>query len=179
MTNLLDANVKCRLCGCRLNESEDDDFSTSVCCSCSTRPEAKRLDVGTLPQSELRKDIGNQAPARGFTPAEKALIRKVHGYMPTAQLLSILNERLICDLGPDAGLYTLDQLTAEIGDLTPVTPAGGHDWGSLRKLLAKARRDGLLELISEQTINDFAVVFSLNAKQVLNLKDIVLPAKEM
>lgn len=117
--------------------------------------------------------------ARDFTPAEKALIRKVHGYMSSMQLLDILNERLACDLGPDAAPYTMDQLTVEIGDVIQTAPAGGHDWGGLRKLLSKAKREGLLDLISEQTINDFAVVFSLNAKQVLNLKDIVLQAKEM
>src|SRR3546814_494308 len=98
--------------------------------------------------------------------------------MPHAQRLAILNERLMCDLGPDAAQYTLDQLSAQIGDQIQAAPAGGHDWGSLRKMLGKASREGLLDLIDEQVINDFAVVYSLNAKQVLNLKDIVLQAKE-
>ena len=54
-------------------------------------------------------------------------------------------------------------------------------WGarpSVRKLLAQARRAGVLDQINEQVINDFAVVFQLNAKQVVELKDIVLGAKE-
>src|SRR3546814_19420416 len=98
--------------------------------------------------------------------------------MPHAQLLAILNERLMCDLGPDAAQYTLDQLSAQIGDPIQAAPAGGHDWGSLRKMLGKASRDGLLDLIYEQVINDFVVVYSLNAKKVFNLKDIFLKSKE-
>lgn len=125
---------------------------------------------------EFAKRI-HSASARPFTTADKGLIRKVHGFMPAQQLLDILNERLVCDLGSDATLYTMEQLYAEVGDAMGA-PAGGHDWPSLRKLLAKAQRDGVLDKIDEQTINDFAVVFSLNPKQVLALKDIVLQIKE-
>lgn len=120
----------------------------------------------------------NAVSARHFTAAEKGLIRKVHGFMPAQQLLDILNERLVCDLGPDAVPYTMEQLYAEIGDSAGGAPASGHDWPSLRKLLAKADRDGVLAAIDEQVINDFAVVFSLNQKQVLVLKDIILQTKE-
>lgn len=126
-------------------------------------------------------DVATQAnaaaTARSFTAAEKGLIRKVHGFMPAKQLLDILNERLVSDLGPDAVPYTMGQLYGEIGDASGA-PAGGHDWPSLRKLLAKAERDGVLNAIDEQTIDDFAVVFSLNSKQVMVLKDIILQAKE-
>ena len=118
------------------------------------------------------------ATGRQFTAAEKGLIRKVHGHMSAQQLLNILNERLACDLGPDAKQYTMEQLYAEIGDVSGGAPAGGHDWASLRKLLATAKRSGVLDTISEQVINDFAVVFSLNQKQVLVLKDIVLQTEE-
>ncbi len=166
---------KCRLCTCHLDPDGEDDMTIGVCSSCKPRPEARRLVV----QFPARRN--NVAPcstsAREFTPAEKALIRKVNGYLPAQQLLAILNERLACDLGPDAMPYTMEQLYAEIGDASGAVPAGGHDWASLRKLLAKARRSGLLSAISEQAIDDFAVVFSLNARQVLNLKDIVLKAK--
>lgn len=120
----------------------------------------------------------NTMTARPFTVAEKGLIRKVHGFMPTQQLLNLLNERLVCDLGEDAVPYSMEQLHTEIGDVTGGVPATGHDWPSLRKLIAKAERDGVLDAINEQTINDFAVVFSLNQKQVLVLKDIILQAKE-
>lgn len=112
---------------------------------------------------------------RAFTPAEKSLIGKVHGYMPTAQLLAILNERLACDLGPDEPQHTMEQLYAEIG--TEV-PEGGHDWSSLRKLVANARRAGTLAAITPQVIDDFAVVFSLSSGQVLRLHDVLIHAKE-
>lgn len=116
--------------------------------------------------------------ARPFTAAEKGLIKKVHGFMTAQQLLDILNERLVCDLGPDAVPYSMEQLFAETGDTTGGAPASGHDWPSLRKLIARAERNGVLDAIDEQVINDFAVVFSLNQKQVLVLKDIILQAKE-
>ena len=101
------------------------------------------------------------------------MIRKVHGYMPAQQLLEVLNERLICDAGPTAIKYTMEQLYAEIGEVD-TQPAGGHDWSSLRKLLAKARRDGVLDTVSRQVIDDFAVVFSLSSAQVMRLHDVLL-----
>jgi hypothetical protein len=113
--------------------------------------------------------------AREFTTAEKSLIRKVHGWMPPEQLLALLNERLVSDVGPNTALYKMEQLYQTIGD--GVIPAAGGDWASLRKIISKAKRSGVLDLITEQNINDFAVVYSLNAKQVLVLKDIVLQAK--
>jgi len=116
--------------------------------------------------------------ARPFTAAERSLIKRVHGYMLPQQLLDILNERLVCDLGPDAERYNMEQLYAEIGDIPVAVTAGGHDWPGLRKLLARASQAGVLDGITEQVINDFAVVFSLNDKQVLVLKDIILPRKE-
>lgn len=114
---------------------------------------------------------------RAFKPADKALIRKVHGYMPAQQLLEVLNERLAADFGPDETPFTMEQLHAEIGEVD-TAPAGGHDWSSLRKLLAKARRDGSLEAVTRQVIDDFAVVFSLSTGQVLRLQDVLLRAKE-
>lgn len=114
---------------------------------------------------------------RSFTVAEKALIRKVHGYMPAQQLLELLNERLAADLGPDETPHSMEQLYAEIGE-ADAAPAGGHDWSSLRKLVAKARRDGVLRAVSRQLIDDFAVVFSLSPAQVLRLHDVLLRAQE-
>jgi hypothetical protein len=171
--------IKCRLCTCKLGISDNDDFEMQLCAECKTRPEAGRLGdpVIALP---VDRTVGKQSipPARDFTPAEKALIKRVHGFMSANQLLEILNERLVCDLGPDAGRYTMDQLYAEIGEAPPATPDGGHDWASLRKLLAKARREGLLDIITEQTIQDFGVVFSLNQKQLMTLKDTLLSQEE-
>lgn len=53
-----------------------------------------------------------------------------------------------------------------------------NDWGTLRQVLAKARREGVLDLIDESVINDFAVVYSLNQKQVMHLKDILLSGED-
>ena len=171
--------AKCRLCRCKLESGGDHDFSRELCGSCKLRPEARRLGI-VGPLSPARVEGINRASksAPSFTAAEKALIQKVHGYMPAQQLLGVLNERLACNLGPDAVLYTMDQLYAEIGDASGAVPDGGHDWASLRKLLARAQEAGVLDAITEQVINDFAVVFSLNQKQVLVLKDIILPGKE-
>jgi hypothetical protein len=111
---------------------------------------------------------------RDFTASDKALIHKVHGYMAAAQLLGILNARLVVDVGDGVGLYTIDQLRTEIATATTAMPADASDWATLRKMLAKARRAGVLDLINEQVINDFAVVYSLNQKQMMLLKDILL-----
>jgi hypothetical protein len=176
-------DTKCRLCQCELDAAEDDDLENNLCFSCKSRPEARRLGVAipvplkrTLSAVPRTKDAPKSA--RDFTVAEKGLIKKVHGYMQAQQLLDILNERLVCDLGPDAIHYTMEQLYAEIGDASSAVPKGGHDFASLRKLLAKAKRDGVLDGVTEQVINDFAVVFSLNQKQLLSLKDIVLQPEE-
>lgn len=169
---------KCRLCGCRLNAGEGDDITNELCGACEDRPEAKRLSRVT--RKKTTEGVGAApASARDITPAEKSLIRKLHGFMPAQQLLGILNERLYCDLGPDAAPYTIDQLYAEIGEGAVTAPAGGTlDWAGMRKLLSQAKKSGVLASINEQVINDFAVVYSLNAKQVLGLKDILLHDSE-
>ncbi|MBN8260954.1 MAG: hypothetical protein J0L59_01360 [Xanthomonadales bacterium] len=163
-------STKCRLCTCLLDPSSPaDDLVRGVCGDCRKHPAAKRL--GPVPA---------QAQASGgpreFTAAEKALIRRVHGYMPATQLLALLNERLAADGGDDSHLHTMEQLHAETQSLPAA--AGGADWTSLRKLLAKARRDGVLERITAQVIDDFSVVYALSPAQVLRLKDVVLTAKE-
>ena len=132
---------------------------------------ARRAALAVVPNTQAQKPSV-------FTSADKALIRKVHGYMAPLQLLGILNERLICDQGGSAVLYTIDQLKAEIASVTTAVPSSGNDWGTLRKLLAKARREGVLDQINEQVINDFAVVYSLNQKQVMTLKDILLNGED-
>ena len=168
---------KCRICGVRLDADEDDDFALELCCSCKSRPEARRLGV-PVSVAQKQSACNTHAPksARLFTDAEKSMIRKLNGLMPGQQLLQILNERLAFDLGPDALPYTMDMLHAEIMGMSPAAPAGGHDWASLRKLLAQARRTGVLGAINTQVIDDFAVVFQLSPKQVLALKDILLQA---
>ena len=99
---------------------------------------APRVALAVVPAKPAQKPSD-------FTAANKALIRKVHGYMAPLQLLGILNERLLCDQGGSAVLYTIDQLKAEIASVTTAVPSSGNDWGTLRKLLAKARREGVLD----------------------------------
>lgn len=112
-----------------------------------------------------------------FTAADRALIRNVHAYMPGDTLLAALNERLLADRGGAAVPYTMEQLHDEIRD-TPSTPKGGHDWATLRKLLASARKNGVLTGITRQVIDDFAVVYSLSSAQVVRLKDVILSRDE-
>jgi len=154
----LSAVERCRLCRCRLAPDDPrDGVNDHLCAECRKHPGAKRPP----------------APPRPFNAAEKSLIAKVHGFMPAQQLLALLNDRLLADLGPEAAPHTIEQLHEE---LRRAAPAGAGDWPTLRKLLGQARRDGVLERISAQTIDDFAVVFSLTPAQVLRLKDVVLTA---
>lgn len=137
----------------------------------STDQQATPAPVGSTRQPSYR-------PSREITAAEKSLISKMHGLMPALQLLDILNERLRFDLGPTAVPYTLDQLKAEIDANAVSLDDGPSDWAGMRKLLSKARKSGVLATITEQVINDFAVVYSLNTKQVLSLKDVLLNTSE-
>lgn len=172
--------IRCRLCACLLGAEADDDPDLALCGSCRRRPEARRLGVPAIASSRAASRPGPAAPrpARDFTEAERGLIGKIHGFMPAQQLLALLNERLACDLGPDATPYSMEQLHAAIGGLASAAPAGGNGWAAQRKLIAQARRAGLLDAITEQLIDDFAVVFSLNPKQVLVLRDALLQPQE-
>jgi hypothetical protein len=155
---------QCLLCGCNIENDHDADLAFSACGSCKLRPEAKRLR--------------DAKPPRDFTDAEKALICKIHGYVPVGQLLGILNDRLRGDAGPDATPYTAEQLHAEIAAVSAPVSNAGASWAALRKLLSAAERNGTLKLISDQLIQDFAIVFSLSPKQVMQLKDVLLQQAE-
>lgn len=165
------APAKCRICGCKLQLAEGDDGERRVCASCSKRPEAGRLGA---PCDETAGKPAIQKGAREFTPAELALIRRMHAVMPLPQLLAILNERLMADLGPDAAPYTHSQLKAAVAGWSVPGTLGSQDWAATRKFLANACAQGILDRIDEGAINAFAVVFQLSPKQVLLLKDVVL-----
>lgn len=168
--NAQPAAVKCRLCSVILSpDNPRDDFSRAICSDCRKHPAARNL--GIVPPA-------SPTATREFTIADKSLIRKVHGHMSPVQLLALLNERLQADQGEDALLYTLDQLHTEIQGL-PASGAPAGDWSSLRKYLAQARRDGVLQSVTVQMIDDFAVVFALSPAQQLHLKDIVMAAKDI
>lgn len=186
------AGSTCRLCNFRLKREDGDNLETRLCASCKVAPEAAELAplsgvVGgagnpfrNLLASACSALQGKAAQSRSFNEADLALIRKIGAFMPAARLLDILNDRLLVDLGTDDGAYTPQQLNEAILSIHGAgNPAAmGRDWPSVRKLLAQARRAGVLDLVHESSINDFAVVFQLNAKQVVELKDIVLGAKE-
>jgi hypothetical protein len=181
-----------------LRRSDGDDVEAGFCGGCKNSPEAQEAEELLLPASAtktvfpfaqlLAGSAKASAPTskvvhlmngpREFTAADRSLIKRVSKFMSASQLLKILNERLQADANEPDIAYTLDQLQHEIAANGELRAAGGRDWPSLRKSLAKARRDGTLTQINEQVINDFAVVFQLNAKQVLELKDIVLAAAE-
>lgn len=164
--NISTPMVKCRLCQCKLGNESTDDFEAALCGSCVRRPEARRLGAGG-PAAAF-------SAARNFTEAEKSLIRKIHGYMLPVQLLALLNERLVSDLGPDAVRYSMDQLQSEIGHVLESAGGGTRDWPSLRLLLSQARRDRILNEMTAELINAFAVVYALTAKQEMSLLDILL-----
>ena len=156
---------------------EDDQWNARVPQKIKGTSPMNGANGSALPSLGHQKSPSGR-PSREITLAEKSLISKMHGYMPAPQLLGILNERLRFDLGVDAVPYTLDQLKAEIDANAVTIEDGPDDWVGLRKLLTKARRSGVLEEITEQVINDFAVVYSLNAKQVMHLKDVLLTKDE-
>lgn len=95
--------------------------------------------------------------------------------MPSGQLLDLLNDRLVADLGEVATRFTVDQLQAEIATQVAAEPL--TDWPGMRKKLNQARKDGLLDAITTQVINDFAVVYQLTPQQASRVKEIIASAK--
>lgn len=174
-------HTRCQACGCKLGVDEFDDVVKGYCSSCRTRPEIRRiLDGGSSPRPVIVAGKGQKPAekARDFTVADLDLIRSVHGYMPHMDLLKTLNERLRADVGGSAVPYTLEQLHAAIESVGNDKKKDGPDWASLRKILAHAKRSGLLAKIDEPLIDVFAVVFRLNAGQVLHLKDALMRRDE-
>ena len=162
------AGRRCRVCGCSIESDAQADLTIQACGSCTSRPEAHRL----------RAPASARAPDHMFTDADKSLIRKIHGYVPAQQLLGILNDRLLSDLGPNAPPYTAEELHTEIAAIPGTARSVDNSWAALRKLLFRAERDGTLRRINEQVVNDFAVVFSLAPKHLMRLKDILLQPAE-
>uniref|UniRef100_UPI003BEEDDBE hypothetical protein n=1 Tax=Burkholderia arboris TaxID=488730 RepID=UPI003BEEDDBE len=107
-----------------------------------------------------------------FSDAEMVLIRRIHGVLPPAQLLDLLNARRVADRGAHAPALRLDQLLRTIATLAQ--PPAESGWSALRKLVEQARVSGVLDAVNAQVIDDFAIVYSLNARQVVTLKDILL-----
>lgn len=154
--------TRCRGCGCALKPDRGDDLVTGRCQSCGQRPETAKLAAA-------------KPAARAFTDADRSLIRAMHGYLPPAELLRILNERMTADLGPGAPLYTLEGLHRAIGELGGAVRA--DDWSELRRLLAQARKSGVLEVVTPTVAEAFAVLFKLSTAQGTHLKDVLEHAR--
>lgn len=176
----------CRLCGCKLVVGTEkypsgDDLTRGLCRDCISRPEAARFGPrppgpGPTPVAAAPRPVAPAGP-RAFNVAEKALIRTcIKNYMPAAQLLEILNTRLVADVGEKAVPFTMDQLWEESKGL--IEPSQGGDWAGLRKVIAQARKAGLLATITPQLIDDFSTVFQLSAAQRMHLRDVIKSAQE-
>ena len=154
----------CKGCDNPFQPADLDQASRGVCGAC--------LKPGARPIGKTRPCTLLSGHPRAFTPADKSLIDRVHGYMASSQLLELLNDRMRADIGGDAPPYTPQQLHVAIQSVQTLPPV--DSWSNVRKQLAEARRNGVLDHVNDQLIDDFAVVFSLTAKQVLHLKDVLL-----
>jgi hypothetical protein len=152
----LSSIVRCQRCGLRLSEENDDDLEQALC--------------------EAHKKPRSMPSPREFNDAELAMINRLHRFMPTTQLLHTLNERLAADAPGQGSRFTMNQLEQAIAKPKAKPHAMSGSWADTRKQLSAASRAGTLALVDEQLIDDFAIVYSLNARQVMMLKDIVLPA---
>lgn len=158
----------------RIFKPTDPDFPTSDRVVALLKRQG-RIALETFPPAI--NPLPQSKPKYGFGASELALIKRLHAIMPAVKLLELLNERRRVDGGAEAVGITLEELQDQIGTL--VAPDGsGVDWAALRKLLAAAHRSGVLDAITEQVLDDFAVVFSCSPKQLVTLKEIVLGAKE-
>ena len=170
----------CRLCGCKLiagtaAHPTGDDTARGLCRDCVTRPEARRFGVAPPGQRPaiVAAPSAPKAP-RAFNAAEKALIKSLR-QLPAEQLLDILNGRASAETGHVP--FTRTQLVDELEKHLETAAAGG-EWASLRKLLAQARRSGLLATVTLQMVDDFSVVFSLSPAQHMRLRDVIWNAQE-
>ena len=160
--------LRCRLCQVLL-KGGGDDAERGFCKTHIDDPRA----IAMLAKPSRQATPGEPPP---FTPAERSLIRHTGVHLPAADLLKILNDRLVADRGLSVVRHTLEQLHAEVAAATATAADTG--WGGLRRRLARARKDGVLEQLTPQVIDDFAVVFQLTAAQVTYLRDAVASAKD-
>jgi len=174
LTPAATGTVRCRYCEARLDASRGDFVNRRVCAQCRQHPSSREPTpappIGAR-VATLSSIATGSRQARAFTTPEKSLIRKVHGFLHAQQLLDLLNDRLVADLGPAVVKYTMEQLQAELVDQVDTTQTS--DWAGLRKTLALARRAGLLDTITPQILDDFTVVYQLSAPQAMRLKEIL------
>lgn len=169
----------CRLCGSRLFFGTGDDLKSGLCRDHKDDPRAKHMRV-VPPNGRSAPATPTAAaaarPARAFTVAEQALIKQLHGHLPAAELLRILNDRLQADVGDRLAPYTLEQLHTEVQRYAVPSASGG--WTELRRQIACARREGVLTACTTQVVEDFCVAFQLAPGQAMALKDVIRHARE-
>jgi hypothetical protein len=170
-------SLVCLKCPSKLGAENGDSMEQGLCKPCKARwdmSNPRSVQAASPPKPERSVKV-RTADLSGL---EKSMISRVYGLMPTSQLLELLNTRRVAEAGPDAVLLTADAIRDEIGKVSASPVSGELDYPSLRKLLNQAKKDGTLALVTEQVINDFAVIFSLSAKQVMGLKDVLLSTED-
>ena len=146
----------------------------SRCGACKRRPEARRLGLPVPAARNARCRPRTDLPASSPTPS-RALIRKIHGFVPAQQLLALLNERLACDLGPDAAVQHGATACRHRRPASPL-PAGGHGWPR-SVLIAQARRPAC-STRSPSSSSTTSPSSSRSTQQVLVLRDTLLQPEE-
>lgn len=161
-------HLRCQLCANAMSSKDGDDLELGACARCvATRP-AK--------VEELRRRAGSKAgatagPGQEFNEAEKALITRLGGLTPLPKLLQLINDRRQADR-PGCTPFTLQQLQDEHDRITGRPKDSG--WVVMRRLLQDARKTGVLQKVTAEVIDDFAIVYQLTRGQVLHLKDVLL-----
>lgn len=154
-------HLRCQLCSSALSNKDGDDLELGACARCkATKP---------VKAGELKKRLEQAAPQ--FNDAERALITRLGGLTPLPKLLQMINDRRRADK-PDGALFTAAQLQDEHDRITSRPKDSG--WVVIRRLLQEARASGVLQKVTSEVIDDFAIVYQLTRGQVLHLKDVLL-----
>lgn len=166
----------CGMCEAKLTDDDlrsDDGRRTPngrrICTECRKRPDARAYTT-PAPKPSGAERAAPEPPA--FTDSERSLIRNTYRFMGPEQLLDLLNDRLVADRGSAVARHTMMQVQKAISEIgLSARDVAQGAWSDVRRRLAHARRDGVLHGVTEQTVDDFAVVFGATAAQVLRLKD--------
>lgn len=178
---------KCRDCGVsNVGTDPSWDFENGICSDCTQR----RVDRRRLARRTATEGAGDVSARLGalqrpptpqfpaLTAAERSLISRLKTSLSVGRLLGVLNDRRAADGNDDYPLLTHAQLGAILASTNEAVPGArtGGDWAALRKLLRSADRSGLLQRISPQLIEDFAIIYSLSPAQIIRLREIISDA---
>lgn len=161
-------HLRCQLCANAMSSKDGDDLELGACARCvATRP-AKVEELRRRADSKAGATAGS---GQEFNEAEKALITRLGGLTPLPKLLQLINDRRQADK-PGSPLFTIQQLQDEHDRITSRPTDSG--WVVMRRLLRDARETGVLQKVTAEVIDDFAIVYQLTRGQVLHLKDVLL-----